>query len=150
MDGEVDKERAVANLRAFLEPDVSEELKALLGTVREFSGATLAMMQLTRNEWLRRVPPEQMKSDYFATLSWLYIQCAPEMEVRRVVFDEMRFRDAVWAWSLERPQGTPRINERVLSAANAIIKLELGLIEAAQISVLDKPGETKEAAPPNS
>jgi hypothetical protein len=136
-----------ANLRSLLENDVPPGLEELLGSCRPFTGATLALMQQTRNEWLRRVTPAEMENHYFATLAWLFIQSAPEKLVRRVVWDIEDFRAAVLDWS------TTRVTPDQLAAADAIIQQTLGLVDAANFSVEAKPNEsgtTAETPPPNS
>ncbi|MDR3406382.1 MAG: hypothetical protein P4L99_28110 [Chthoniobacter sp.] len=145
-----DPSRLEANMRAFLEPDVNQDMVTLLQGVRSFSGATLVMMQWTKNEWLKRLPVAQMESSYFATAAWLYIQAAPENEVREMIWNERMFRSAVMAWMSEDIDGKPRISAATIAAADVIIQHELGLIEAAQVGIEAKPGDKAEAAPPNS
>lgn len=139
-----------ASRRALLEPDVNQDLVQLLQSCRPFSGASLCFMQQTKNEWLKRIPAAQMENSYFATLSWLYIQAAPENEVRRNVWSETLFRDAVLRWTSEEVEGKPRISGEILAMAEFIIQHELKLIEDVSVKVLEKPGDKPEAAPPNS
>lgn len=142
--------RENANLQSLLEPDVPPGLVELLGSCRPFTGATLALMSQTKNEWLKRVPASQMDNHYFATLSWLFIQAAPENLVRRVVWDIDAFREAVLDWSNELVDGEPRVTPGQLSGADRIIQTTLGLIDSAAFSVVDKGGgSSKETPPPN-
>lgn len=150
---EADKlRREDANLRSILEPDVPPGLEELLGSCREFTGATLALMQQTRNEWLHRLPVAQMENHYFATLCWLYIQAGPEREVRRMAFASREdFINAAIDWGNAEVDGKPRITPDILAAADKIIEHTLALIDEAQISVEEKPGAPKsETPPPNS
>lgn len=140
-------DRDESNLRSLLEPD-APGIDELLAGCRPFTGATLAMMQQTRNEWLLRIPPAQMQNHYFATLGWLFIQSAPEHQVRRVVWDLDQFRAAVIEWADEQVEGKPRISPEQLAAADAIIAHTLNLVEAADFSVEPKPGEGSSGPPP--
>ncbi|MEQ1862913.1 MAG: hypothetical protein ABMA13_23575 [Chthoniobacteraceae bacterium] len=141
--------RDATNLRSLLGPDVPPGLEAMLGACRPFTGATLALMKQTQNEWLSRVPPAQMENHYFATLGWLFIQSAPENLVRRVVWDLTEFRAAVLEWANADVNGNSRISPEQLAAADAIIAHTLNLVEAADFAVTAKPDEGGTAAPPN-
>ena len=130
--------RERASLESFLKPETPEIGKL---TLRPFSGATRAMMEQTHNEWLRRVPRAQMENASFATLAWMYIQGAPENEVRRTIWSETLFRESVLAWASEDINGEPRISAEELALAEVEIESALGLIAAAQIEVMEKPAD---------
>ena len=134
-----DLQRDNAALESFLQPEAPEVGKL---TLRSFSAATMAMMQQTRNEWLRRVPIEQMENPSFATLAWLYIQGAPEGEVRRTIWNEQLFRESVLKW------GDANITAEDLAKAEVQIGASLGLIAAAQVEVKEKPEDPD--LPPSS
>ncbi|HEV7405158.1 MAG TPA: hypothetical protein VGO11_19600 [Chthoniobacteraceae bacterium] len=140
-------DRDALNLRAMLEPDIAPELTSFLAGVRPFTAVTLALMQQTRNEWLKRVPVEEMESHYFATLSWLYLQSAPEADLCLTVFNETRFRKAVMEWGVT-------IDAKQLAAADAIIRHTLALVTAARVAIEpkpdDAPGKNDPVPPPNS
>lgn len=144
--------RDEANLRSLLEPDVPAGLAETLQGCRPFTGATLALMQQTGNEWLRRIAPAEMENSYWATLSWLFIQSAPENLVRRVVWEKEAFRNAVLEWgNQQKENGEPRITAEILAAADMIIQATLGLVDQAEVSVQEKPSEgAPETPPPNS
>ncbi|GEM_PF-6750142 len=131
---------------AFLTPDASEVGKL---TLRPFSAATMAMMRQTRNEWLKRVPLDEMENADFATLAWLYIQGAPENEVRRTIWNETLFRESVLKWASEpNEKGEPRISSEDLAETKVQIAFALDLIHAAQVEVKEKPDDP--SAPPSS
>jgi hypothetical protein len=137
------QKREMSNLRALLEDDLPVGLIDLLNGVRPFTGDALALMQITQNEWLRRVPADQMASSYFASLSWLYILKGDEREVLQVAFDQVSFRRAVMAFGRQ-------ITPEQLAGADALIQHTLGLVDMAAISVKAKNGDPGPDEPPNS
>lgn len=157
MSNELDRlreihEREQANLQSLLEPDVPAGLDELMSGCRPFTGATLALMQQTGNEWLHRRPVTEMRNHYMATLEWLFMQAAPEKHVRRVVWNLEDFRNAALDWGNEDVNGAVRITPEILAAADAIIQHTLGLVDAANFAVVEKPGESpadEGDAPPN-
>lgn len=112
---------------------------------RPFSGAVFAMLRQVGNEWILGVPRARMENASFATLSWLYIQCAPQAEVLRTVWKIDLFRSAVLLWSEKE-----KISAPALTSAESLIAASLAEISAANFEVEPKPGDPPEPdTPPN-
>lgn len=151
------EQRDADSIRAIAQPDMPplpEGLEERLGECRPFSAGSMALLQQVKNEWLLRIPPTEMENHYFATMSWLFIHTAPEREVRSICFgprDAFLNRVLDWADKIGA-DGKGQLTAMQLAACDAIITDLLGLVQKAQISIVEKPdapGEDKNA-PPNS
>jgi hypothetical protein len=79
------------------------------------TGATLALLELTKNEWLKPDPLGHRQTCYMASLAWLYVHSNPIKEVESAARTEREFLVSVLEFGA-------RVSVEQLLAADAAIQ----------------------------
>ncbi len=137
--GELER-RETASMRAMLAPDEFPLSKGI--ELRPLTLGTLALLRQTKNEFLTGTGGK-LENEIFAALAFAYIHAAPLAEVRRNVWNENAFRDAVAAFGDEMPP-------EKLPALIAEILRRLADIGALQFETKPQPGTGKGPTPPGN